>query len=81
MDRGLIGYPVNCGGLLVSGGNMANFVCFLAARTAKAGWDVRKDGVSKIRDAGFARIVRAKRTRGFKRPQTLAASAPNRSGG
>src|SRR5215475_7235678 len=43
----LIGYPVNCGGLLVSGGNMANFVCFLAARTAKAGWDVRKQGVSE----------------------------------
>jgi aromatic-L-amino-acid decarboxylase len=43
----LIGYPVNCGGLLVSGGNMANFVCFLAARTAKAGWDVRKYGVSE----------------------------------
>src|SRR5262249_41280488 len=33
----LIGYPVNCGGLLVSGGNMANFVCFVAARTAQAG--------------------------------------------
>src|SRR5262249_28557950 len=30
---------------LVSGGNMANFVCFLAARTAKAGWDVREQGV------------------------------------
>ena len=42
----LIGYPVNCGGLLVSGGNMANFVCFLAARTAKAGWDVRQHGFS-----------------------------------
>src|SRR6516162_7561720 len=42
-----IGYPVNCGGLLLSGGNMANFVCFLAARTAKAGWDVRKYGVSE----------------------------------
>jgi glutamate/tyrosine decarboxylase-like PLP-dependent enzyme len=41
-----IGYPVYCGGLLVSGGNMANFVCFLAARAAKAGWDIRKDGVS-----------------------------------
>ena len=41
----LIGYPVNCGGLLVSGGNMANFVCFLAARTAKADWDIRKRGV------------------------------------
>src|SRR5262249_4062411 len=39
-------YPVHCGGLLVSGGNMANFVCFLAARAAKAGWDIRKDGVS-----------------------------------
>jgi aromatic-L-amino-acid/L-tryptophan decarboxylase len=43
----LIGYPANCGGLLLSGGNMANFVCFLAARTAKAGWDVRKYGVSE----------------------------------
>ena len=32
------------GGLLVSGGNMANFVGFLAARRAKAGWDVRADG-------------------------------------
>jgi glutamate/tyrosine decarboxylase-like PLP-dependent enzyme len=31
----LIGFPGD-GGLLVSGGNMANFVCFLAARTAKA---------------------------------------------
>ena len=36
----------SAGGLLVSGGNMANFVCFLAARTARAGWDVRKTGIS-----------------------------------
>jgi aromatic-L-amino-acid decarboxylase len=41
----LIGYPVDCGGLLVSGGNMANIVCFLAARAARAGWDVRERGV------------------------------------
>ena len=41
----LLGYPEACGGLLVSGGNMANFVGFLAARAAKAGHDVRKDGV------------------------------------
>jgi glutamate/tyrosine decarboxylase-like PLP-dependent enzyme len=41
----LIGYPPECGGLLVSGGNMANFVCFLAARLAKAGWNVREQGV------------------------------------
>jgi glutamate/tyrosine decarboxylase-like PLP-dependent enzyme len=32
--------------LLVSGGNMANFVCFLAARAAKAGYNVREHGVS-----------------------------------
>ena len=41
----LIGVPTTCGGLLVSGGNMANIICFLAARTAKASWDVRKTGV------------------------------------
>jgi aromatic-L-amino-acid decarboxylase len=42
----LIGYPDDCGGLLVSGGNMANFVCFTAARAAKAGWDVRAQGLA-----------------------------------
>jgi glutamate/tyrosine decarboxylase-like PLP-dependent enzyme len=43
----LIGYPVDCGGLLVSGGNMANLVCFLAARAAKADWNVREQGVTE----------------------------------
>ena len=42
----LIGFPRSPGGLLVSGGNMANFVCLLAARTARAGWDVRKAGIA-----------------------------------
>jgi aromatic-L-amino-acid decarboxylase len=42
----LIGFPTDCGGLLVSGGNMANFVGFLAARAAMAPWDVRKEGLS-----------------------------------
>jgi len=40
-----IGYPADCGGLLVSGGNMANFVCFLAARSARATWGAREHGV------------------------------------
>jgi aromatic-L-amino-acid decarboxylase len=44
----MIGYPVDCGGILVSGGNMANFVCFLAARHAKAGWDLREEGMQSI---------------------------------
>jgi len=42
----LIGYPDGCGGLLLSGGNMANIVCFLAARAAKASWNVRDLGVA-----------------------------------
>jgi aromatic-L-amino-acid decarboxylase len=42
----LIGFPVTCGGLLASGGNMANFIAFLAARAAKARWDLRKEGLA-----------------------------------
>ena len=42
----LVGYPADCGGLLVSGGNMANFVGFLAARAANAGWNLREQGVA-----------------------------------
>lgn len=41
----LIGYPAG-GGVLVSGGNMANMVPFFAARRAAADWDVRKLGVA-----------------------------------
>jgi len=41
-----IGYPADCGGLLLSGGNMANITCFIAARAAQAGWDIRKQGVA-----------------------------------
>jgi aromatic-L-amino-acid decarboxylase len=41
----LIGYPSDCGGLLTSGGNMANFTAFLAARQAQATWNVREQGL------------------------------------
>jgi glutamate/tyrosine decarboxylase-like PLP-dependent enzyme len=41
----LLGFPTTCGGILVSGGNMANIICFLAARQTKAGWDVRTAGL------------------------------------
>ena len=43
---GFVGYPSDCGGVFVSGGNMANIVCFLAARAAKAGWNIREQGVA-----------------------------------
>jgi aromatic-L-amino-acid decarboxylase len=43
----LLGFPTSCGGILVSGGNMANIACFLAARQAKAGWDVRASGLNR----------------------------------
>lgn len=44
----LIGYPADnpgaCGGLFVSGGNMANMIGFLAARRRAGGPDIREDG-------------------------------------
>ncbi len=48
----LLGYPADCGGLLTSGGNVANFIGFLAARRARAGWDLREQGLA----AGPARL-------------------------
>jgi glutamate/tyrosine decarboxylase-like PLP-dependent enzyme len=41
----LIGYPTDCGGIMVSGGNVANLLGFLAARRAKLGPDVRAEGL------------------------------------
>lgn len=40
----LIGYPGDCAGLMVSGGTMANFLAFVAARKALTPWDVRRSG-------------------------------------
>jgi glutamate/tyrosine decarboxylase-like PLP-dependent enzyme len=41
----LIGFPSDSGGVLVSGGNMANFVCVLAARRTMLPWNAREQGV------------------------------------
>jgi glutamate/tyrosine decarboxylase-like PLP-dependent enzyme len=43
----MLGYPSDAGGLLVSGGNMANCHCFLAARRAKTSDDVRRRGIGE----------------------------------
>ncbi|MCA0153633.1 pyridoxal phosphate-dependent decarboxylase family protein [Winogradskyella vincentii] len=44
-----IGLNINYGGLLVSGGNMANFTGFLAARTAKIPKDFKEKGFSGLK--------------------------------
>jgi len=41
----MIGYPREAGGVLVTGGTMANFVAFLAARKAQLPWDARTHGL------------------------------------
>jgi len=43
-----IGYPAGGGGLLVSGGNMANFAGFLAARAHAGGAQLRARGVTAV---------------------------------
>ena len=56
----LIGYP-SCEGLLVSGGNMANFVGFLVARANRADWEVRKVGL-RHSDAKNLRVYASSET-------------------
>jgi aromatic-L-amino-acid decarboxylase len=41
----LAGYPTDSGGVLVSGGNMANFLCFLTGLRAKSFSDIRECGL------------------------------------
>lgn len=58
----LLGYPTDCGGLLVSGGNTANFVGFLAARAAVAGAGVRERGVAEASGDGPLRVYVSRET-------------------
>jgi len=57
----LLGFPATSGGILVSGGNIANITCFLAARQAKAGWDIRMAGMQGA-DKKLLRIYCSKET-------------------
>ena len=56
----LLGYPKDCGGVLTSGGNMANFIGLLAARKARADWDIRREGLTPA--GGRLRIYASRET-------------------
>jgi glutamate/tyrosine decarboxylase-like PLP-dependent enzyme len=43
--RDMVGFPADSSGLLTSGASMANFTALAVARNAKAGYDVRRQGV------------------------------------
>jgi glutamate/tyrosine decarboxylase-like PLP-dependent enzyme len=51
--QSLFGMPQGSAGLLTSGGAMANLVALKVARDARAGWDVRADGVAAGPPLGF----------------------------
>src|SRR5215831_4253947 len=50
----LIGFPTDAGGILVSGGNVANLVCFIAATRDRAKADLRANGVANERMVVYA---------------------------
>ena len=46
--RSLIGFPETASGTLVNGGSMANIIGLMAARNAKAGVDLRQQGIDAL---------------------------------
>ncbi len=58
----LLGFPIDGGGVLVSGGNVANMAGFLAARRAGADWDLRAEGVSGGRPGARMRVYASSET-------------------
>ena len=50
----LMGFPKGASGLLVSGASVGNLICLAVSRNAKAGFDVRRDG---LQEAASTRLV------------------------
>lgn len=55
----LIGYPMDCDGLFVSGGTMANVTALRTALCHQATWDIDRDGVQGREGAGRLTIYMA----------------------
>ena len=51
--QSMFGMPDGSGGALTSGGALANLIALKTARDARAGWDIRADGVSAGPALGF----------------------------
>jgi aromatic-L-amino-acid/L-tryptophan decarboxylase len=51
--QGMFGMPDGSGGALTSGGALANLIALKVARDARAGWDIRAEGVSAGPPLGF----------------------------
>jgi aromatic-L-amino-acid decarboxylase len=64
----MLGYPSEAGGLLVSGGSMANLTALTAARHNKLG-ERFDDGVLYLSEQSHASIERAARVNGFRQDQ------------
>ena len=72
----LIGFPTSCGGLLVSGGNMANFVCFVARSRGQGRRGTCERRGCRARDGHCWFTRRWRPTRGFRKPPICSDSAP-----
>lgn len=55
----LLGYPPDGAGLMVSGGNLANFIGFFAARRHQADWDIRRRGLGDAKARRLCAYVSA----------------------
>ena len=77
----LLGLPAGTGGILVSGGNMANLVAVLGGSRRRRRPQRARRGVVWQPTTPDGLLLDREHTRGFKKPRTSPGSAPASSGG
>ncbi len=55
----LIGYPADCGGVLLSGGTMANLAALRTALVSRATWDIKQEGLQSPHRPGTMTVYMA----------------------